>query len=248
MRSCTHIYRHRTSSAETNCADIYLIFIFFCVFCSLRVCVIPFEQRSFFSIQLYYFRLYFFFWCLVLFDWVYICADPHKIAIYYIYDTNTRWLLSCNILARMYKYTNKKTKSLKDVLFRVVDSETFFYTHYQKIFYWFFVIYRNPLKSLEDFSSFSRFGYFLFLHSFMFAIYFIILFFSSSSLCFSLLLLLFYLVVWFFALPFRRTFIDLVLYFEFLLTKATTNSIIIKTYSTSKEEKKIDWVSGGWIQ
>lgn len=93
-----------------------------------------------------------------------MCGSTHKIAIYYIYDTNTRWLLSCYILARMYKYTNKKTKSLKKTL--STDS----YTHHQIVLV--LIIYRNPLKSLGDFSSFSRFGYFRFLHSFMFAIFF----------------------------------------------------------------------------
>lgn len=134
--------------------------------------------------------------------------DSHKIAIYYIYDTNTRWLLSCNILARMYKYTNKKTKSLKDVLFRYVDTDfsyisicahthsrtrthtqlyecihthTYAYIHAHKYTHTHthtftlikirlaLVIYRNPLKSLGDFLSFSWFVHFLL--SVMFTIY-----------------------------------------------------------------------------
>lgn len=98
------------------------------------------------------------FLCVVIY-----ARNPHKIAIYYIYNTNTRWLLSCNILARMYKYTNKKTKSLKDVLFRDVDrllyTFTHIHTHTAKIRL-VLVIYRNPLKSLGDFSPFSRFGHF----------------------------------------------------------------------------------------
>lgn len=99
--------------------------------------------------------------------------------------------------------------------------------------YWLLVIYRNPLKSLGDFSSFSRFGYFLLLHSFMFAIYFII-FYCIFFVCVSC-----YFVFMFFSLYSFRNFswywysllsrfvhlsIWLFCILNFLLTKATTNS------------------------
>lgn len=81
--------------------------------------------RSRFSIHTYtyIYNIYFVILSSVRFSIFVRCANPHKITIYYIYDTNTRWLLSCSIRARMYKFTNEKKKieSLKDVLFRAID-------------------------------------------------------------------------------------------------------------------------------
>lgn len=159
MHSPTYYYNIIEHSVHRmNYADIDLVLIYFDLFSfySFRYFLLLFgviRMRTFF------FDVFFSsFLCVVIY-----ARDPHKIAIYYIYNTNTRWLLSCNILARMYKYTNKKTKSLKDVLFRDVDrllyTFTHIHTHTAKIRL-VLVIYRNPLKSLGDFSPFSRFGHF----------------------------------------------------------------------------------------
>lgn len=69
---------------------------------------------------------------------------------------------------RTHVQIHKKTKSLKKTSYFALSTDS--YTHHQIVLV--LIIYRNPLKSLGDFSSFSRFGYFRFLHSFMFAIFF----------------------------------------------------------------------------
>lgn len=152
---------------------LYLVLIYFDLFFVLFLFLFPLMFLSFENENVLFRRIsVFFFLCFSrrFFVCCYICEIHIKIAIYYIYNTNTRWLLSCNILARMYKYTNKKTKSLKDVLFsrcRQTFTHTQIYihshllhTHTLPTIRLVLVIYRNPLKSLEDFSSFFRFGHF----------------------------------------------------------------------------------------